>query len=32
MRVLSVDLSPVGGESEKLTFTLDVVALVKNAS
>jgi hypothetical protein len=32
MRVLNVEMSPVGVDSEKLSFSMDVVALVKNAS
>ena len=32
MRVLNLDMSPVGNESERLSFTMDIVALVKGAS
>ena len=32
VRVLNVDMSPVANEGEKLSFSLDVVALVKGAS
>jgi hypothetical protein len=32
MRVLNIDMSPAGNEGEKLSFSVDVVALVKNAS
>lgn len=29
MRVVNIDLNPVGGDSEKLSFSLDCIALVK---
>jgi hypothetical protein len=32
MRVVNLDMSPVGGDSEKLTFSMDVIALVKSSS
>ena len=32
MRVVNLDLDPVGGDSEKLSFRIDIVALVKSAS
>jgi hypothetical protein len=32
MRVQNIDINPLGGDSEKLSFSVDVVALVKNAS
>ena len=32
MRVVNLDMVPVGGDSEKLSFRADVVALVKSAS
>ena len=32
MRVVNLNLSPVGGDSEKLAFSVDIVALVKSAS
>jgi len=32
MRILNTDMEPVGGESEKLSFRMDVVALVKSSS
>ncbi len=31
MRVVNLDMGPVGGDSEKLSFRADVVALVKSA-
>jgi hypothetical protein len=30
MRVVNLDMSPVGGDSEKLAFSMDVIALVKS--
>lgn len=32
MRVVNLELSPVGGGSEKLSFSMDIIALVKSAS
>jgi Tfp pilus assembly protein PilO len=32
MRVLNVEMTPVGAETEKLAFSMDVVALVKSTS
>jgi hypothetical protein len=32
MRVLNIDMSPAGAGTEKLSFSMDVVALVKGAS
>jgi Tfp pilus assembly protein PilO len=32
MRVLNIDMSPAGADGERLSFSMDVVALVKNAS
>ena len=31
MRVVNLDMSPVGGDSEKLAFSMDVIALVKSS-
>ena len=32
MRVMNLEMSPVGGDSEKLAFSMDIVALIKTAS
>ena len=32
MRVVNLEISPVGGDSEKLSFSMDIVALVKSSS
>jgi hypothetical protein len=32
MRVVNLDMTPVGGDSERLTFSIDVIALVKSNS
>jgi len=32
MRVVNIDLEPVGGDSEKLSFRMDIIALVNSAS
>lgn len=31
MRVMNLEISPIGGDSEKLAFSMDIVALVKSA-
>jgi hypothetical protein len=32
MRVVNLDMEPVGGDSEKLSFRMDIIALVKSSS
>ncbi len=32
MRVVNLQMSPVGGDTEKLSFSMDIVALVKSSS
>lgn len=32
MRVVNLSISPVGGDSEKLSFSMDIIALVKSSS
>lgn len=32
MRVVNIEMSPVGGDSEKLAFSMDIIALVKSSS